>query len=56
MTCTALSLVLAATLSVPERPNIIWGMGEDMGPELSCYGHAAVRTPNFDRLASAHTS
>ncbi len=33
------------------RPNIIWVMGEDMSTELSCYGHPAVQTPNFDRLA-----
>lgn len=33
------------------RPNIIWVMGEDMSTELSCYGHPAVTTPNFDRLA-----
>jgi len=51
MTYSALFLTLASTLSAPERPNIIWVMGEDMGPELSCYGHPAVRTPYFDRLA-----
>lgn len=39
--------------SEPKRPNIIWVMGEDMGNELSCYGHPAVNTPNFDRLAEA---
>ena len=32
-------------------PNIIWVMGEDMSTELSCYGHPAISTPNFDRLA-----
>jgi N-sulfoglucosamine sulfohydrolase len=34
-----------------ERPNILWIIGEDMGPDLSCYGDPAVKTPNLDRLA-----
>jgi hypothetical protein len=35
-----------------ERPNIVWIVGEDMGPELGCYGDTYARTPNLDRLAS----
>lgn len=35
-----------------ERPNVLWIIGEDMGPELSCYGTTEVWTPNLDRLAS----
>jgi uncharacterized sulfatase len=35
-----------------ERPNIIWMVGEDMGPELGCYGDANAITPNMDRLAA----
>ncbi len=35
-----------------ERPNILWVLGEDMGPELGCYGYPLVHTPNLDRLAS----
>ena len=61
-----LSLILAGVIFTPslfaqplstkdsesdQRPNIIWVMGEDMSTELSCYGHPAVSTPNFDRLA-----
>jgi len=34
-----------------ERPNILWILGEDMGPELACYGYPLVTTPNLDRLA-----
>ncbi len=34
------------------RPNILWILGEDMGPELGCYGDPLVKTPNLDRLAS----
>ena len=37
------------------RPNIIWVMAEDIGPELSCYGHPAVHTPNVDALAEQGT-
>ncbi len=34
-----------------ERPNILWLIAEDFGPELSCYGHPQVRTPHIDSLA-----
>jgi uncharacterized sulfatase len=33
------------------RPNIVWIVGEDMGPELGCYGDTNALTPNLDRLA-----
>ena len=33
------------------RPNIVWIMGEDLGPELGCYGDSHAITPNIDRLA-----
>lgn len=51
------ALLLALTLAGPaalaaDRPNILWLIGEDLGPELACYGHPAVRTPNLDRLAA----
>jgi arylsulfatase A-like enzyme len=36
---------------VNKPPNILWLTGEDMGPELSCYGSPHVNTPNIDRLA-----
>lgn len=34
-----------------ERPNVLWIIAEDFGPELSCYGHPQVWTPNIDALA-----
>ncbi len=34
------------------RPNILWIIAEDFGPQLSCYGTPQVRTPNIDRLAA----
>jgi uncharacterized sulfatase len=33
------------------RPNVVWIIGEDMGPELGCYGDPNAVTPNIDRLA-----
>ncbi len=35
-----------------ERPNILWLVAEDLGPELACYGTGQVSTPNLDRLAA----
>lgn len=50
---------IAAPLSVwapssrgAERPNILWLVAEDFGPELACYGTAEISSPNLDRLAS----
>ena len=34
------------------RPNILWLIGEDMCPDLGCYGNELVYTPNIDKLAS----
>jgi arylsulfatase A-like enzyme len=44
-----------AVLQGQKRPNVLWILGEDMGPWLSCYGHPLVRTPNIDRLANEGT-
>ena len=33
------------------RPNILWLIGEDLGPQFACYGTKEVSTPNVDRLA-----
>ena len=35
-----------------ERPNILWLVAEDFGPELACYGTKQVASPNLDRLAA----
>lgn len=40
-----------AILKAGDRPNILWILGDDLGPQLSCYGHPLVRTPNIDRIA-----
>lgn len=34
------------------RPNIVWILAEDIGPDLSCYGTPAVHTPVLDKLAA----
>lgn len=37
----------------PERPlNILWLIVEDFSPDLSCYGHSDLTTPNIDKLAN----
>src|SRR5688500_3116623 len=43
---------LLTTAFAAERPNIIWLVGEDLGPELGCYGDNYARTPNLDKLAA----
>ncbi len=35
-----------------DRPNILWILGDDLGPQLGCYGHPLTHTPNADRIAS----
>ena len=35
-----------------DKPNILWIIAEDLGPELSAYGHPEVQTPNLDQLAA----
>lgn len=45
-------LSLAACAFGADRPNIVWIVGEDMGPEQGCYGDAQAITPNMDRFAT----
>jgi len=35
-----------------DRPNILWILAEDLGPQLHCYGYPIVHTPNLDQFAS----
>ena len=37
------------------RPNFLWIYGEDLSPDLGCYGTPAVATPNIDHLAEEGT-
>lgn len=38
--------------SCSSRPNVLWLIAEDLGPELSCYGTKEVFTPRLDKLAA----
>jgi N-sulfoglucosamine sulfohydrolase len=42
----------ARTAGPPSRPNILWIIAEDLGPELGSYSHPEAYTPRLDRLAS----
>ena len=42
-----------ARRSGADRPNILWLIAEDMGPDFGAYGQANVRTPHLDSLAAA---
>ena len=35
-----------------EQPNIVWLIAEDFSPDLGCYGHPLVHSPNLDKLAA----
>ena len=37
------------------KPNVLWIYGEDLSPDLGCYGTSAVDTPNIDRIAEEGT-
>ena len=53
----SLTLVFATgtTAESTAPPNIVWIIGDDLGPELGCYGYKGVRTPHLDKLASQGT-
>lgn len=46
-----LSLTIFLNAGAQQKPNIIWLMAEDIGPDLECYGMKAVKTPNLNTLA-----
>lgn len=48
----ALALPGAARAAAGRRTNILWLIGEDLGPDLGCYGHPLARTPHLDALAA----
>ena len=44
-------LSMTALAGAADRPNILWLIAEDFGPELGCYGYPGVKTPHLDSLA-----
>jgi len=54
-TTAALTAAVArggGAVGAENRPNILWLISEDTGPEFGCYGYSLVHTPNVDRLAA----
>lgn len=43
--------VLYQDLQLPENPNILWLVAEDLSPYLPFYGDSTIETPNLSRLA-----
>ncbi len=47
-----LACLFAGPAVAAERPNVLWIVSEDNGPQLGCYGDAYADTPNIDALAA----
>lgn len=53
VTCVCLAAIgVSIGAGAPERPNILWIISEDIGPDLGCYGDFDASTPNLDRFAA----
>lgn len=48
----ALVLTLTSSFAIPDKPNIVWIVVEDMSAHFSAYGETTIQTPNVDKLAS----
>jgi N-sulfoglucosamine sulfohydrolase len=44
-------MVVACNGKSVQKTNIVWLIAEDLSPDLGCYGHPLVKTPNIDKLA-----
>ena len=42
---------ISSKLQLPDRPNILWLVTEDMGPYIPPFGDSTIQTPNLSRLA-----
>ena len=43
---------ISSRLQLPDRPNILWLVTEDMGPYIPPFGDSTIQTPNLSRLAA----
>lgn len=48
----SIAFILGVSFVNGQRPNILWIVAEDIGPDLSFYGDGIAKTPNLDLLAS----
>ena len=48
-----LAILLPHVVQAADRPNVVWIVADDLGPELGCFGYPDVATPNIDRLAKS---
>ncbi len=39
-------------INIPDKPNIIWLVAEDMSPYIPAFGDSTIETPNLSRLAN----
>jgi arylsulfatase A-like enzyme len=44
--------VLGEPAVAATKPNILFIVADDLRPDLGCYGHSGVHSPNLDRLAT----
>lgn len=42
---------LAPFAPAQRKPNVLFLAVDDLRPELGCYGHRTIKSPNIDRLA-----
>lgn len=45
------SIVSSRHLMAQTKPNVLWIIGEDVSPDIGCYGNKVVHTPHIDKLA-----
>ena len=49
---TACVVAHAADVAAVDRPNVLFIAVDDLRPQLGCYGHEQMHTPQMDRLAA----
>ena len=49
-----IAVVLVASAPA-NTPNIVWIIGDDLSPDLGCYGYESVSTPHIDKLSAQGT-